>query len=136
VLSFEVESTLPFELENAVMDHRVLREAVVREGWPTRAAAADMLRDLGDKGRPASAALRKSLLAAVAAKDWGDVDLLLDALLEIDAPAAKPAAPELAKLLDASDELTVRLGFHALALMGARGAEAVPALVRCLESED
>jgi hypothetical protein len=77
----------------------------------------------------------KLLLAAVAAKDWGDVDLLLDALLAIDRAAAKPAAPELAKLLEAKDELTVRLGCHALSLMGAEAVGAVPALGKLLEPD-
>jgi hypothetical protein len=98
-----------------------------------RAAAADLLRALEEKGKPASSTLQKLLLAAVAARDWGDVDLLLDALLAIDPPATKPAASKLAKLLESSDELTLRLGFHALGLMGADAAETTSALVKHLD---
>jgi outer membrane protein assembly factor BamB len=110
-----------------------LADVIEKEGWPTRAAAADLLRAMGEKGKPASAILQKLLLTAIAAKDWGDTDLLLDTLLAIDPPATKSAAPELAKLLESPDELTLRLGFHALGLMGAEAAQATAALARHLD---
>jgi hypothetical protein len=105
----------------------------VGEPWPTRAAAADLLRGLGEKAKPAVPAVRKHLSVAITARDWGDVDLLLDTLLAIDPAATKPVAADLEKLLDANQELAVRLGFHALTLMGPQAADATPALVKHLD---
>jgi hypothetical protein len=110
-----------------------LTALVEKEDWPTRAAAAGLLRALGEKARPSAPALQKQMLAAIAAKDWGDTDLLLDTLLAIDPAATRPAAPELAKLLDSTDELTRHLGYHGLALMGPQAVEAVPALAKRLD---
>jgi hypothetical protein len=112
-----------------------LIEVIEKEDWPTRAAAADLLRALGEKAKPAASTLQKQMLAAIAAKDWGDTDLLLDTLLAIDPAVAKPAAPELAKLLDSTDELTCQLGYHGLALMGPQAAEAAPAVIKRLDPE-
>jgi hypothetical protein len=122
------------DLSGIKADPSGLAQAVEREPWPTRAAAADLLRALGEKGKPASVVLQKLLLAAIAARDWGDTDLLLDTLLAIEPAATRPAAAELAKLLEAGDELTVRLGFHGLRLMGPQAAEAAPALVKHLDA--
>jgi hypothetical protein len=114
-------------------DPRQLAAVIEKEGWPTRAAAADLLRDLGVKGKPAAGVVQKQLLAAIAAKDWGDTDLLSDTLMAIDPAAAKPAAPELARLLDSPDEFVRRLGCHGLALMGPQAADAAPALAKRLD---
>jgi RNA polymerase sigma factor (sigma-70 family) len=111
-----------------------LAATIEKEDWPTRAAAADLLRALGEKGKPAVEVLQKQLLLAIAAKDWGDTDLLLDTLLAIDATAAKPAAPELAKLLEASDARIRLLGFHGLRRMGDMASDAAPAVVKWLDA--
>jgi outer membrane protein assembly factor BamB len=114
-------------------DAQQLAAVIEKEGWPTRATAAGGLRLLGGKGKSAAPVVQKALLAAIAAKDWGDVDLLIDTLLAIDPAAARPAAPELAKLLESTDEPTWRLGYHGLALLGPQAVDAVPALVKHLD---
>ena len=110
-----------------------LAAVIEKEGWPTRAAAAEMLRLLGEKGKTVAPAIQKALLGSVDARDWGDVDLLIEVLRACDASALKPAAPALAKLLEQKDQLTLRLAFHALALLGPRAAEAVPGLTKHLD---
>ena len=77
--------------------------------------------------------LQQTLLTAITAKDWGDVDLLIDTLRAIDPSATAPASPELAKLLQDEDERLVRLGCHALGLMGSPAAAAAPALAALLD---
>jgi outer membrane protein assembly factor BamB len=145
------------DLSSLKGDPAQLAAVVEKESWPTRAAAAELLRLMGEKGKSAAPTIQKALLAAIAAKDWGDTDLLLDTLLAVEPAAAKPAAPELAKLLESAERLvenhialgrmapevaqrlesaeepTWRLGYHALALMGPQAAEAVPALAKRLD---
>jgi hypothetical protein len=77
--------------------------------------------------------LQEQLLAGIGARDWGDVDLLLDTLRAIDASATEPAAAPLAELLRSPEELHVRLACHGLALIGPGASAAAPALAKQLD---
>jgi hypothetical protein len=72
------------------------------------------------------------LRASAAKADWGDTDLLVEALKAIEPARTRAAVPDLSRLFGSDDPLAVRLGCHALALIGSDAAAAAPDLIRLL----
>ena len=113
-----------------------LAEKVQSSDWLARVAAAEMLRATGPKATLAAApVLRRLLAAAIAARDWGDTELLLETLLAVDRPSAAAAAGDLARLLDAQDYSSTMLACHGLAMLGPDAAPAVASLAKLLKAE-
>jgi len=113
-----------------------LAALAAKPDWPARAAAAERLQELGENARPAAAAVHQALMQALQKKDWGDCDLLAATLVSVDPSRAKELAPEIAKLLDARDWLSVRLGCHLLRMLGPDAEATLAPLKELLRSED
>ena len=130
--------TLPAEPDLSALkgDAAKLAALVAKGDYLTRAAAAELLREMGDKAGAAAPVLRRALADALARRDWGDTELILEALMEADPDAARSAAPDIAKLLDGGGYPSTMLACHALGLLGPDAAAAAPALTGLLKSAD
>ena len=78
----------------------------------------------------------KAILAGLVSKRRSDVELLVPALLRIDATVAKAIVPEIAKALAHEDPAVVRLACVALGMIGSKAKDAVPALAALLDGKE